>query len=210
MIHGHIGPKDLMFKHRAEPHIPARLRAHAEERIKFGTAPATNGWTAGTQALALLHNLASQTSTAGDALKLLHELQVHQIELDLQQEQAEQEQQRLTQSQECYFTLFDLAPFGYLTANLDGQVLEANRLARTWLDAAQTSHTTRSIEDFLAPDSRQAVQAALGQLRDGSVSATFMAHSRLDGKRLQVQASAKPGFSVILMAMMPLDPATGH
>lgn len=67
------------------------LRQRAEGRLEEGMAPATLGWSTGTGALTLLHRLAGDPASAGDALKLLHELQVHQVELDLQHEQMEQQ-----------------------------------------------------------------------------------------------------------------------
>ena len=60
------------------------LRLNAEERLRQGTAPPNRGWTTSGDALACLHQLASNQSSAADALKFLHELQVYQVELDLQ------------------------------------------------------------------------------------------------------------------------------
>ena len=99
-----------------------KLRQSAEERIDKGTAPATRGWPTGMQALTLLHGLASEPDTASDALKLLHELQVHQVELDLQHEQAEQDRRELTENLANSAALFDLAPFAYLTLEREGLV----------------------------------------------------------------------------------------
>ena len=73
-----------------EQHARAELRVTAEERLNRGSAPATRGGSTGAPALASLHRLANAPASASDALKLLHELQVHQVELDLQHEQAEQ------------------------------------------------------------------------------------------------------------------------
>ena len=64
-----------------------QLRQAAEDSLKQGTTPPTKGWSISADALALLYRLASNPDSAGDALKLLHELQAHQVELDLQHEQ---------------------------------------------------------------------------------------------------------------------------
>jgi DNA-binding CsgD family transcriptional regulator len=57
---------------------------------------------------------------------MLHELQVHQIELEMQNEELRQSRAELEASHERYFDLFDLAPVGYFTLTEDAQILEAN------------------------------------------------------------------------------------
>jgi hypothetical protein len=80
-----------MSMHVVDPSKLSELRQHAESRLQEGEAPKTLGWSSSAQALSLLHRLASDPASAADALKLLHELQVHQVELDLQHEQMEQQ-----------------------------------------------------------------------------------------------------------------------
>ena len=58
---------------------------------------------------------------------MLHELQVHQIELEMQNEELRRSQQELEGSRAQYFELYNLAPVGYLTISEKGLILEANR-----------------------------------------------------------------------------------
>ncbi len=59
-------------------------------------------------------------------LKMLHELQVHQIELELQNEELRRAQLQLEALQARYFDLYDLAPISYCTVSEQGIILEAN------------------------------------------------------------------------------------
>lgn len=61
-----------------------------------------------------------------DAGLLLHELRVHQIELEMQNEELRRTRDELEASRSRYFDLYDLAPVGYFTISEQGLILEAN------------------------------------------------------------------------------------
>ena len=61
-----------------------------------------------------------------DAVGLLHELHVHQIELEMQNEELRRAQVALDASRSRYVDLYDFAPVGYLTLNNEGMVTEIN------------------------------------------------------------------------------------
>ncbi len=67
----------------------------------------------------------------------MHELNVYQIELEMQNEELYKTQEELYNAKMCYFELYDMAPMGYLTLNCDGLILEAN------LESAQILATSR-------------------------------------------------------------------
>ncbi|WP_168226703.1 PAS domain S-box protein [Rhodoferax sediminis] len=69
----------------------------------------------------------------GDMRQTLHELQVHQIELEMQNEELRQAQLQLDTAKARYFDLYDLAPVGYCTVSEPGLILEANFAAATLL-----------------------------------------------------------------------------
>jgi len=189
------------------------LRERAEEQIGKGTAPATQGWTAGIQALTLLHGLASSPETASDALKLLHELQVHQVELDLQHEQAEQDRRQLTEDVTTYTALFEQAPFAYLVLSAEGVIIAANRIASHWLAAGSgdgNEWAGRRIEELLAPECGAPVRGMFASLRKGEGRQSCAVQTMAGGSIAHAVATATPGDGQVLMAFMPLEVKSGN
>ena len=81
---------------------------------------------------ALSRNL-PDTGTARSADQTLHELQVHQIELEMQNEALREAQVALERSRERYVDLYEFAPVGYLTLTDTGIITEANLKAAQML-----------------------------------------------------------------------------
>jgi PAS domain-containing protein len=67
-----------------------------------------------------------QNTVEEDTQKLIHELQVYQIELEMQNEELRKAQAELEESRSKYFDLYELAPIGYFTLDKKGLILEAN------------------------------------------------------------------------------------
>jgi len=68
-----------------------------------------------------------QAGTAAlDAARIIHELEVHQIELEMQAEELRRTQAAAEVMRLRYFKLYDLAPNGYCTLSPKGQILECN------------------------------------------------------------------------------------
>jgi PAS domain-containing protein len=61
-----------------------------------------------------------------DAQNLLHELQVHQIELEMQNDELRKANEQFSILHKKYAELYDFAPSGYCTLDQNGQILEAN------------------------------------------------------------------------------------
>jgi PAS domain S-box-containing protein len=81
--------------------------------------------------------------------QLTHELQVHQIELEMQNDELRRVQLELEASRSLYFDLYDLAPVGYLTVSASGLILEANLSAATLLGVSRSELVKRPISRFI-------------------------------------------------------------
>ncbi|MFZ4437363.1 MAG: PAS domain-containing protein, partial [Syntrophales bacterium] len=64
---------------------------------------------------------------------MIHELRVHQIELEMQNSALRQRQEELDAARARYFDLYELAPVGYITVSKQGLIIEANLTAATML-----------------------------------------------------------------------------
>ena len=81
--------------------------------------------------------------------QLMHDLQVHQIELQLQNEELRRAQTALEVSRARYFDLYDMAPVGYLTVDTNGLIVEANLSAANLLGVARSELVRRPLSRFI-------------------------------------------------------------
>jgi PAS domain S-box-containing protein len=75
--------------------------------------------------------------TPAETKQLLHELLVHQAELEMQNQELLSAQQHLVVSQARYFELYDLAPIGYLTFNKQRVIQECNLSAAAMIGVSR-------------------------------------------------------------------------
>jgi formate hydrogenlyase transcriptional activator len=93
---------------KSQPTQAADLRRHAEEQLSAKTAE--------------LH----KPRTDADMRRLYHELQIHQIELEMQNEELRRALNELESSRNMYAELYDFAPVGYFTFDVHGVIREVN------------------------------------------------------------------------------------
>jgi PAS domain S-box-containing protein len=85
----------------------------------------------------------------GGGPELLHELRVHQVELELQNEELRRAQEELEASRSKFYDLYDLAPVGYFALDRHGQVAEANTVGARMLGLAKTKAAGKPLSRFI-------------------------------------------------------------
>lgn len=154
----------------ADPGSRSTLRQQAQRQLVAGIAPASRGWGVSVEALTLLHRLASTPASASDALNLLHELQVHQVELDLQQAQLEANEHELAEELARYRALYEQAPIAHFVLDAGGRIMECNRAAAELFGANGSEVSGRRFDELLSPDSQLALAALLRDVQGGVVN----------------------------------------
>lgn len=84
--------------------------------------------------------------------ELIYELSVHQIELDIQNEELRRAKLELEASRTRYFDLYDMAPVGYVTLSEKGLFLEANHTAAALLGAPKSALIKQPLTRFIIPE----------------------------------------------------------
>ncbi len=89
------------------------------------------------------------------AEKLLHELQVHQIELEMQNETLRQSQLALEESRDRYVDLYDFAPSGYITLSREALITEINLTGAALLGGERRKFLQHRFASLVAPEDRE-------------------------------------------------------
>jgi PAS domain-containing protein len=168
----------------------ADLRLRALERLTGKNAGHEVRMNA-SAAFGVLYNLASSPSTSAAALALLHELQVYQVELDVQDEELRRSRAELEMALLRQVQLYDFAPVGCFTVDRVTAVRELNLTAAGMLGSERDQLLGRPLDSFLAPQSAKALHAMLAGVSNGT--ATEVGALRLsarNGAGRHVHASA--------------------
>lgn len=125
------------------------------------------------------------------AQRMLHELQVHQIELELQNAELRQARDQVEAALEQYNDLYDFAPAGYLTLDRDGNILALNLAGAGLLGRERALLLGRRLGQFLDQKERALFGVFLGRVFAGGAKETReLALLAGDGQPLYVQVEA--------------------
>jgi PAS domain S-box-containing protein len=156
-------------------------------------------------ALGVLHELASSPSTAGAALTLLHELQVYQVELDLQDEELRRSRAELEAALARQVQLYDFAPVGYLTVDRGTALRELNLTAAGILGSERNQLLGRTLDSLLEPRSAHALHAMLDRLIEGAsreVRALQLVAGHGERRNVLASATRDPDGRLFLVAFV--------
>jgi len=102
------------------------------------------------------------TGSVSDRLQnLIHELEVHQLELEMQNEELRRTHQKLDESLARYEDLFELAPVGYLVLKCDGTIANANFRALSMLATERGKVLNKHLHEYVTTECQDALHRHL-------------------------------------------------
>ena len=110
---------------------------------------------------------------------LLHELQTHQIELEMQNRELREAQQRLEEARDRYADLYDFAPMGYLTLDETGRILEINLTGAAMLGNERANITGKPFSARLAVNDSQMFFLYLNRVFHSSGSSNIVTEVKI-------------------------------
>lgn len=108
--------------------------------------------------------------------QLIHELQVHQIELGLQTDELRRTQLAIEESRDQYFDLYEFAPLGYLTLTDTAIIKQANLTSADMFGVERTKFIASRFQQWVAPEDHEAWGRYFLNLlhSEKKITATFM------------------------------------
>ncbi len=103
----------------------------------------------------------SSLSSPEEMLRLLHELEVHQIELEMEQEELAKTRAEVKDSLARYTELYDFAPVGYLTLGRDSKIQQANLTSSTLLGVDRSDLLGLPLKQFVLPEDYRVIDHLL-------------------------------------------------
>jgi PAS domain S-box-containing protein len=128
-----------MTTKKTKPNESSDLRSRAEELLKDTTI------------------CSAGSNNASDEVRLLHELQVHEIELEMQNEELMRTKREAEQALAKYSDLYEFAPIGLFTLDTHSQILEVNLMGAMLLGMERRFLLNRRFEKFVVPEDRHAL-----------------------------------------------------
>ena len=103
---------------------------------------------------------------AADPKRLMYDLEIHQIELEMQNRELRESQQRLEEAQARYSDLYNFAPVGYCTLDPEGYIQEINLTASAMLETPRERLIGKSFRTVTARSDPRQFQAHMKRCRE--------------------------------------------
>ncbi len=168
-----------MSKDPPQPPDPADLRHRAEKRLARPTK-----------------ELASPESPPSTD-RLVHELQVHQIELEMQNDELRDSRSQVEAALERYTDLYDFAPVGYFTLTRSGAIREVNLPGARLLGVERGRLSGDSLGPHISQETRPVFEAWLTAVFSTAIKQTCAV--------ALIQANGQPPLEVEIEATLSVD-----
>jgi PAS domain S-box-containing protein len=112
--------------------------------------------------------LSAAAGAVTDARRLRHELEVHQIELEMQNEELKESRNRMERLLEKFEDFYDFAPVGYFSITEPGVIVEVNLTGAALLGVERSRLIHQLLPNFIVPADRPAVLAFLQRVFAGA------------------------------------------
>ncbi|MCG8566337.1 MAG: PAS domain S-box protein [Desulfobacterales bacterium] len=127
-----------------------------------------------------------------DLKSLLHDLQVYQVELEVQNNELKQAQQELEIAKEHYFQLFNQIPVGYISVDSSGIILKSNQAFQEMIQQPFSRLYRRPFLHFIEPADQNAFLGHFQQFIQNKERHHLDVQLRaVEGKQLDVQLDVK-------------------
>ena len=115
---------------------------------------------------------AASAGTKVEMQRLVHELQVHQIELELQNEELQRSRSEVEALLRQYTDLYDFTQVGYFTLARDGRICQVNLTGARLLGVERARLVNRRFGHYVSADSRAAFDAFLNRVFESRTKET--------------------------------------
>jgi PAS domain S-box-containing protein len=138
-----------------------------------------------------------EPTAAADTRRLVHELRVCRLELEMQNAELRQARQELEAALEKYTDLYDFAPVGCFSVDERGRILDVNLTGAALLGVERPRLVHQPLRDFVAPGNRQAFQLFLAKALDTTAKqACELCLRKIDGVTFRADLQAMSALSL--------------
>jgi len=141
---------------------------------------------------------------------MMHDLFVHQVELEQQNRELQAMQEKLEESRDRYADLYDFAPVAYVTVDATGSVQDINLTGAELLGKERQDLIGVSLAGFADPGNRRVVLSFLRRLSESDSPCTeIFSLTSADGRKkvVRAQGKAEPSARLCYVALLDITAA---